>query len=396
MALALRVWPLVADWADGVPESLEWYTELLTGISGAVQSRELRLAPRRSWRPKFKAAEAERRIADGFLARVGAAKFAMPIWPEGQVLSAAVTVGQTTVPCSTAGRGFVDMVIFWRSPSECAAYACTPTETGLSLSSAMDRAWPKGTRIWPGAQAQFFEPPRWAEWSDESGSLEGTFTESAPVDWVGVAPAATYRGLPVLEWRPNTNADPESAHERSLALEDGGTGPIVAFDFPSMPFRNVQHSWLVSGREEHTALRDLLYYLRGRAAVLWVPTWNRDLVPTTTVASGATQIIIERCGFATDFGPHRRDLRIEHVDGRIAYVRATAVTASTSTETVTLASALPWGFTPAQCRSIGFLVVSRPVRDAVQVNHMTDAEGLATVALQFRAERVPGSVSDGV
>ncbi|RUF67839.1 hypothetical protein IPC1105_33025, partial [Pseudomonas aeruginosa] len=49
----ITAWSFAPDWADGVQESLEWLTELLTSTSGLEQRRSLRLSPRRSFEAEF-------------------------------------------------------------------------------------------------------------------------------------------------------------------------------------------------------------------------------------------------------------------------------------------------------------------------------------------------------
>ncbi|MEL2255713.1 hypothetical protein, partial [Klebsiella pneumoniae] len=60
----ITAWPFAPDWADGVQESLEWLTELLTSTSGVEQRRSLRLSPRRSFEAEFYAEGRERVLLD--------------------------------------------------------------------------------------------------------------------------------------------------------------------------------------------------------------------------------------------------------------------------------------------------------------------------------------------
>ncbi len=64
----ITAWPFAPDWSDGVQESLEWLTELLTSTSGVEQRRSLRLSPRRSFEAEFYAEGRERVLLDLSLA----------------------------------------------------------------------------------------------------------------------------------------------------------------------------------------------------------------------------------------------------------------------------------------------------------------------------------------
>ncbi|MCL6228962.1 hypothetical protein M4368_31510, partial [Pseudomonas aeruginosa PA103] len=102
----ITAWPFAPDWADGVQESLEWLTELLTSTSGVEQRRSLRLSPRRSFEAEFYAEGRERVLLDLSLAGWGGRIWALPVWPDIQLLASVTAAGALTVECDTRWRDF--------------------------------------------------------------------------------------------------------------------------------------------------------------------------------------------------------------------------------------------------------------------------------------------------
>ncbi|MBN0084789.1 hypothetical protein JTL67_35465, partial [Pseudomonas aeruginosa] len=98
----ITAWTLVPDWADGVQESLEWLTELLTSTSGVEQRRSLRLSPRRSFEAEFYAEGRERVLLDLSLAGWGGRIWALPVWPDIQLLASVTAAGAQPEPILAA------------------------------------------------------------------------------------------------------------------------------------------------------------------------------------------------------------------------------------------------------------------------------------------------------
>ncbi|MHC3980675.1 hypothetical protein ACIPL3_25885, partial [Pseudomonas aeruginosa] len=74
------------------------------------------------------------------------------------------------------------------------------------------------------------------------------------------------------------------SYQRLIDVLDNETGLPQFSDQAGIGFPVHGFRWQTEGREEHAALRSLLYALRGRQKAIWIPTHAADLVLVDTVA----------------------------------------------------------------------------------------------------------------
>lgn len=386
------VWPIPADWGSNVRETLEWLTEVITARNGRSQRRELRRGPRRSFGFDVIADGQLSRVADTLLMDRGSKYWLLPIWHDVQLLEEAVAVDASYIACRTAGFDFVagGQALLWSAVNQWEVVGIGSVETDqLALSDTTTSAWPAGTRLYPLREARLIEQPDESRWTDSSGTRSVRFRLEEVSDWPAVLPAATYRGLPVLEMRPDASEDVSTTFARTVESVDADTGPITLFDWPGRSFREVAVSWIVHGREGNAALRSLLYGLRGRMQQVWLPTWNSDLVLVAAVTASATTLTVEWAGY-TLFGRMQanwRDIRIELWDGAVFYRRITSAVEAGPNEVLGIDAALGAALAPGQVRAISFLVLSAQASDSVALVHVTDADGITTVSTRFQGVR---------
>ncbi|SFL61875.1 hypothetical protein [Azotobacter beijerinckii] len=99
-------WSFAPDWADGVLERLTWATDILQSESGVEQRRAIRLAPRREFEAMLYVEGRERQLLDLALFGWGSRTWALPVWPDIQLLDQPVALGATRIACATAGLDF--------------------------------------------------------------------------------------------------------------------------------------------------------------------------------------------------------------------------------------------------------------------------------------------------
>lgn len=385
-------WPLPPDWSEPVIERLEWLTRVIPARNGRVQKSSLRQAPRRSFEFKVLADGAGRRLLDMLLADHGGRYWMLPIWPDVQLLGAPLPALASSIPCRTAGFDFADdgQVLLWLGPNEWSLLTIETVEAeGLSLASASTRDFPAGTRLYPVRRGRLAVQPSEEGWSDDAGARAVTMLIDEPCDWPGELPTTLYRGAPVIELRPDHGEDIASTYARRLEVVDVGTGPVSVFDWVGRSARAVDVRWIAHGRAENAALRSLLYGLAGRWRSAWMPTFNSDLVLAAPVGGSATSLSVEWAGY-TLFGrlqPQRRDIRIELWDGTVCYRRITSCAEAGCTETLGIDAALGIDITPAAVRCISFMVFGSQAGDAIELEHITDADGVTVCATRFEGER---------
>lgn len=386
------LWPAPPNWAQGVDETLSWLTDVMQASGTAMQqTRALRTAPRRSFAIETIDAGDARRIIDAIAFDIGTHGFLLPIYPDVQWLSAPLTAGATGIACSTAGFDFVvgGRVALWLDQQNWEVASITAIDgSGLTLAAATVNAWPVGTRLYPVRTARLAAMPEATQSSSAVSSLKVTFLIDEPCDWMAAWPsAATYRGVPVLEWRGDESDDPTVQYTRVGNSVDVDTGTIYYFDLPNLPLRLQAQDFQIHGRVEHTAFRSLLYALAGRAGQLWVPSWQDDLLLTASISASATTLQAGPCYYSV-FGrqqTNRRDIRIELYDGTVFYRRISGSAQLANGESLQIDSPLGRVVTPNQVRQINWLSLCQLAADSVQIQHLTDAHGAATCKLQWQA-----------
>lgn len=332
----------------------------------------------------------DRRVADALLFDQGAKRWLLPVWPDIQLLSVPVAAAAVSIPCQTAGFDFVvgGKAILWRSVNSFEVVTISSIGVGsIGLSASVVAAWPAGTRLYPVRYARMLVSSEEAFWNDDAGERRVNFLVDEPCDYAAALPETEYRSYPVLEHRGDESSDPKASYKRDIDTVDEDTGAARHYDYPDQAFVHYDHDWLLSGREEIAAFRGLLYGLRGRMGVLWIPSMKQDLVLTAAASALDVTLSVEWAGY-TLYGrqqSNRRDLRIELRNGTVLYRRITASVEAGANETLTLDSALGVAFTPAQVRLISFMALCEPVSDAVEIDHQTDSDGIALSALNFQA-----------
>jgi hypothetical protein len=390
-------WAWLPDWRDGILERLTWLTDVLPSPIRSEQRRSLRQAPGRSFEWRTIVDAQERAQLDLALYSWGARIWAMPVWPDIYWLGAALPLASTLVPCATTGRDFrAGGLALLRAPDYGQARRYEVVEidsvepTGLQLINPTVQAWPRGTRLYPLRLAKLQQQPKPRRLTDTAWESRILMQVMEPSDWPAAAPAVTYRGWPVLEAAPDETEEWSGDYERMVLELENATGFPRDTDTAGTPATLQPHRWVLQDRSQQGAFRSLLYYFRGRFKSAWVPTFAADLTPVSVIGGASTTVDVSAVDYVR-FGlgrVGRRDIRIEMWDGTSYYRRiADASTLDFDTERLAIDSALGVTVQPSQVRRISFLALCRLNADAVEIQHVTDADGVAQAMVVFRGIR---------
>jgi hypothetical protein len=392
------LWALTPDWATPVREKLGFLTDVLPAWTGYEQRRMLRIAPRRVFSFSTIASQAEKRYVENTLFAWSALVWSLPIFPDGQRLPDPISISDTTIACDTVDREFVNggfAIAIQDALTTEVFQISTVASNLLNLMVPAVSAWPAGTRLYPLRNARLLSYPKILHDSQQMLSVSIDFTIVEPCDWPAASGLATYRTLPVLEDSPDVSSAGAGDYSREANITDSITGVLDVDDTAQLGFPGNIHQWFLKGRTARSNFRKLLYLLKGRAGMIWVPSYDADLMLVGSLGSSAVAMTVEACGLARLAAvQNRRDIRIELTTGAIYYRRLVSAAAgmTSATEVVTLDSALGSAIAAAQVRRISFMALSRLDADEIEITHLTMADGIATAQTPFRAINYEPSV----
>lgn len=393
-ASRIIAWSFAPDWADGVEEVLEWLTDIMSSETLVEQRRALRIAPRRYLKASMYVEGRERSLLDLALFGWGARVWALPIWPDIQLLQQPISQGAMRIPCSTQYLDFrAGGLAMLRGES---AFEYEVVEilaidaNGLDLKRGTQRAWGSGARLYPTRAAQLVEQPQLTRLTDTLQSAAVQFLLLDPSDWGAALPAETYRGRPVLERAPDESEDLTGSYSRLISTLDNTMSRPQLTDLASRALQVQRWRWVDLGRGARAELRALLYALRGQQVPIWLPTHSADLEVVVTITALSTTLDIAWIGYTrfSQSAPGRRDIRIQLTNGTVFYRRITNSTElDEQTERLAINAALGVLVEPRHIARISWMSLCRLSDDRVEFRHETDSEGLATCALTFRGVR---------
>lgn len=384
-------WAAFPDWANGISERLAWKTDVLVAWSGAEQRRALRLSPRRIFSFTALISAQDKRATEAALFAWSAMVWALPIWPDGEILTAALAPGATTVPADTVNRDYVDgglAILINNAASYEVLQIDSVASNALALSQAVIGNWSAGaSRLFPVRTARLQGFPQITRYNADFVSIQAQFVTVEACDWASAFLGATYRSLPVLENRPSEGSL-GATYTRQMAIIDPETGVFAVDDTAQKGFPLTTHEWWLDGRSARAAFRSLLYALRGRQGALWVPTYQQDVLLSALAASSATNIDVEWFGYTRYLVGqlNRRDIRIELNNGQIFYRRITGASElSAAQERLSINASLGQDVSPGDIRAISFMAMCRLDADEIEIAHLTNSNGLALATTSWRA-----------
>lgn len=204
-----------------------------------------------------------------------------------------------------------------------------------------------------------------------------------------------YRGFYVLTLESDWTDRLERGQERLLDVLESQTGTDEWVDTALRPFPTQKHQWVLDGFDDHARFYALAQVLRGRAVPVWVPTWMEDMRLNQPIAVEDATVTVNRCGFTMAGGPRpeREDIMIETVAGARFYRRiVSSAMDGSGREALLLDNPIGVALSVQDVLRICFVSLMRLDHDSIEINHLTDIEGVSEVQVTFRAApnlRVP-------
>ena len=394
--IANPVFPFPHNWDKELLESLEWKTDILVGETGKEQRVSRRLTPRRSFEASFLLSGSELQFFENFMAMYGGSVMVIPLWHAVTRLTGDMVVGVSSMSVDTTFNEFTvgDLIVargvvpsLWEAQS-----ISSIASSSVAFSTSPDMLWPIGTFVYPGVLARVEESTKVTKITDRAGEVTVRFvleqSTTHPSGWV----PTTFAGMPVLETPTDDSDDIEMEHQRLLAMVDNAIGKRKVYDTGARQFKTHTYRRSAAGREALLELRTMLYWLRGKARSIWLPTFMADMTVSAATATGGSNLTVKNAGYVrfAMHTRHRANIRIQLWSGVVYYRTVTAVAvASESEEVLAFAQTWPVGFTPAEVARISYLVNMRLDQESIEINHTTDSAGLFQCLVTWKEVDTP-------
>ena len=384
-------WPFFPNWAQDVVENLDFLTAVHQSYSGAEQRIARRLSPRRTFEFQTLLAGVEKQTFDNALYAYGSRVWAMPIFTDGTILKRAVQAKDSVIHLAITGRDFtVDgQVLLMAQGGRKETVEISAIEANkLHLKRPIQRDYEIGTTVYPIRSAILTDPPTIRRLSD---GVSGAQIRLAIIEHNGwsddVSHLPAYRGFPVLEPTSDLSEELTSHYARLIAELDNLTGKVHRLDTAQKTFPVYAHQFVLNGRDEQQKMRQLFYYLRGRQRTIWVSTSTTDFYPVKDLVGKTLDVVHSGYSSTLKNETGRQDIRIELVNRRVFYRRiVSAEVVDNNTERLAL-DGESISVKLSDIVKISFIALCRLESDTVSWSHKTDADGVATVAVNFRGVR---------
>lgn len=381
------------DYSSTVIERLEWLTDVLTSESGAEQRRKLRQYPRRSIEANFLAHGNARAMIDNYITGVGSSLGLVPLWFDRSKIFSKSVGGSVDIFADIEYRDFNvnDVVIIRRDDAfdyELNIVAEKHPQH-LVLAYGLQRDVQAGTTITPVRVCRIMDMPNGTNVTDtvRQYAIRFTTTEAPIVEPAWNLPVYSRTNLAIFDRVPNFKASIALSFERQTYDWDNTIGNIYRRDPGGQAFTGIQGTYHIQGREDMHRFKQLLYKLCGRQREIHVPTLQDDIVLARDIEPGLGALVAYRSGyqqFGTSIQNVRRDILIESYDGTLHPNTVISARVVGDEEWLFLSETIP-AIPKEQVRRISYMPRSRLDIDGVEINRVTDSDGVSQVSLSFRS-----------
>ena len=395
------VWYFQPNWDQGVLERLSWKTDHLVSETLAEQRVTRRLTPRRTYEASFLIPEARQQEFQVLMAASHRKRMVLPIWPDISRLQASASAGTNTLSLDTRWREFVVGSLVMLVNRKTGAWEVhtvnSKTDSSLTLVSNLELDWGKGASVYPAAFARMTDQQSAPKITDTAIKFDCEFLfDQRNVHSGFWMSDKDYRGTSILDLAPDESEDLTSEHQRLLTTVDNELGLPSVVDVPARGLERRTYRWAYASAEKREEFRRFLYYLCGKRRTVWLPSFMNDFTVSQDIDAYQSTLRVKNAGYTETGMPveGKRDIRIRLTDGYEIYRRILSSSIiSSEIEELTLDAPFFFGVAKEQIGTISFVSSCRLDHDTVEIDHRTDAEGLAVSVLTFVREKEPGSVS---
>ena len=379
------VFPFPPNWSGPYDETFEYNSWVLTAADGSEQTgSNWGNHARRQFGYTILVAGKQMQRLENLLFAWQQRLFGVPHWAEKSKLLSASVVGATTISLDTTDRSYEagGFAILYLDPDNYEAFSIEETtSTTLKATSALQRAWPQGTRVYPISLALIAETSGGTYQTDNKIVMPVNFScepsQSPENTSVGDA-TPMYRGEELYLGRLNWASPLAFSVRGDRKALDYKTGIFNTYSHSGFSGTTRKHNWQVRSRAESRALRAWIGRREGMARPVYMPTGNSDLTLVSPIvsASNVIEVASNDYGSFVNASPAKRDIIILLRDGSYFARRITGATVVSNAVTrLAIDSPIPQSINVAQIKRISMLGFYRLAGNSTTIRWITDEIG---------------------
>lgn len=393
--LSLPVWLQPPNWESGLLENWEFKTWVCTSEAEVEQRVSQRRFPRRTLDVPYRGFGIRSTLLQNLMAINGKQEWLMPLWMHKAKLTESVAEGAVTLKGDFRAKRFaagelvlirgVDLFDFFVAVIE------DSQDAAITVAQPMEKAWPKGCVLHP---LRVFVAVDQASATARSGNAVDVtirFEQRTPerhIPSFGSMPTHPVDGLPVVNLKNNWREEPSIQFSRQVFELDNQQAPPHYFDVGGQSALTSSWRLMTRGRDDLAEFISLLYYMRGRQNLVWLPTHTEDIRVIEQVIPEQGELVVARAGYA-QYGVTGQDIRRDVVffmrDGTLLFNRIVSARVVGDVERLVLADNLEQAYQPADFKRIAYVSHARLDTDSIEIQHHADSDGNQEVALPFRS-----------
>ncbi len=376
------VWPFGPNWDQPLTESLEWKTDVFIAFDDTETRRSLRSKPRRKMNYRLTLEGNELSQFQNLLFGWQDRQYALPLWQDKKVLTAPLSIGDTTIPVPTSGRGFFPGglgVLIYDTYTFEVFEVDSLDEGSISTLKPLEYQWPVNTKVYPVNLARL---PTSISTQRLTSKVMTTNVEfnCDPVEtdpFIPITPVIeTLDGVEVIHKKPNWSQPIQYDMNSEYDLVDGETGAIQQVQRPGPPRQYRRLQWLLKNRQELIEFRALLGRLKGQMNTAYVPTWFADFEVTGVTGLGSSGIEVRRSQYDAMVGVQltQHAVMIRLTDGSRFVRKIIGVSQlNENTEQLSLSADFPVELNPQNVMQVSLVHLCRLRQDGVTINYQSDS-----------------------
>ncbi len=356
-------------------EHLIWETKILTTVTGDEQRIANRDVPRGEFEFTIKD---DIKQAEMILFDRQSKMLAVPSWHEPSFLTSDASISDVTINVNETRYSdlFVDgyVIIFHDIHTYDTLKILSLTNTTITFDAGLTVAFDSNTQVMPLkiAWMEVTSPVVKAVYNDQTISLK-VKVPATDEDIADASAFSTYNGKVFLD-DPNylPNKQLQEALRTKVYVLDNGTGDRSQFSLWQRAIRNSGKGFKTNNRQELWELRQLLHFLTGQQVSFYIPSFTKDLVPSSTLVVTNSTFTMANIGYTNNVNNRwpKKVFRIHLLDGTIltrTIVDSSIVSASV--EQLTIDVVWPYNIEPEDIERVEFLTKVRFAVDDIVITH---------------------------